>query len=70
VTGSRHDYFTPGTTPPRTTRAKAVAGLLVSGIGQALTLGIVPNPWKPFAASLVTIGTFYGVYKIPNRTVP
>ena len=50
--------------------AKAVTAFMIGIVGQAITLGLVPDKWRPLAESIVLAGITYGVYKIPNKTAP
>lgn len=47
----------------RTTKAKAWAALVIQGVGQALTLGVL------HAEAVLSAATIYGVYQTPNRPV-
>lgn len=51
----------------KTTKAKMWVALIVSVIGDALTIGIIPEAWRPLIISLTGAATVYGVYKVPNR---
>jgi hypothetical protein len=54
----------------RTTKAKAWAALAVQAIGQALTLGVLPASWLPYAEAIIGAATIIGVYQVPNRPAP
>jgi hypothetical protein len=53
----------------KVTRAKAWAALAVQVIGQALTLGLLPVSWRPYAELVVAAATVGTVYQVPNRPV-
>jgi hypothetical protein len=51
------------------TRAKAWAALAVQVVGQALTLGLLPESWRPYAELVVAAATVGTVHQVPNRPV-
>jgi hypothetical protein len=50
--------------------AKAIAALVVVGAGEAITYGVLPENWRPWAQIVVAVGAYAGVYRIPNRPAP
>jgi hypothetical protein len=50
--------------------AKAIAALAIGLVGEALTLSMVPDKWRPMAEGVVLAGITYGVYKVPNKLDP
>lgn len=54
----------------KTTKAKAWAALVIQGIGQAVTLGVLPQSWLPYAEAIFSAATILGVYGIKNRPIP
>jgi hypothetical protein len=53
----------------RTKPYKAVAGLLVFLVGEALTLGLVPNRWEGWAQLVIAAAVYGGVYAVRNPPV-
>jgi hypothetical protein len=53
-------------------KAKAIAALVVVGAGEAITYGILPESWRPWAQVVVAVGAAAGVYQTRNApaTVP
>ena len=49
------------------TKAKAWVALGVQLVGQALTLGLLPEQWRPHAEAVLVAATAIGVYSVPNR---
>lgn len=47
--------------------AKAVAALVVSVVGEVITLGILPDKYRVVAGVLVAIATAVVVYQVPNK---
>ena len=48
-------------------KAKAVAALVVVGAGEAITYGILPESWRPWAQVVVAVGAYIGVYAAPKN---
>ena len=46
--------------------AKAVAALVVVGAGEAITYGVLPESWRPWAQVVVAVGAAAGVYQTRN----
>lgn len=46
--------------------AKAIAALVVVGAGEAITYGVLPESWRPWAQVVVVVGAAAGVYRVPN----
>ena len=51
------------------TKAKAWVALGVQLVGQALTLGLLPEAWRPYAEAVLVAATAIGVYSVPNKPV-
>ncbi len=51
-------------------KAKAIAALVVVGAGEAITYGILPESWRPWAQVVVVVGAAAGVYRVPNAPTP
>jgi len=48
-------------------QAKAIAGLAVVVVGEALTFGVLPDRWRPYAQVVIGVAAYAGIYSIPNR---
>lgn len=53
----------------KTTRAKLYVAFAIQTIGQALTLGILPQSWRPYAEGIVGAATLVGVERTYNAPV-
>jgi hypothetical protein len=47
-------------------KAKAIAALVVVGAGEAITYGVLPESWRPWAQIVVVVGAYAGVYRTRN----
>ena len=47
--------------------AKAIAALVVVGTGEAITYGVLPESWRPWAQIVVAVGAYAGVYAAPKN---
>jgi hypothetical protein len=52
------------------TRTKAWVALIVSVIGDALTIGLIPEAWRPLAISITSAAVVLGVERARNRPIP
>ena len=46
-------------------RKAAIA--VVAAVGEAASLGLLPDPWSKYAAVLLAGAASYGVWKVPNQ---
>ena len=51
-------------------KAKAIAALVVVGASEAITYGVLPESWRPWAQVVVAVGAATGVYGIRNAPAP
>ena len=51
-------------------KAKAIAALVVVGAGEAITYGVLPESWRPWAQVVVVVGAAAGVYQTRNAPPP
>ncbi len=51
-------------------KAKAYAALAFGLVGEAVTLGLVPDRWQAVAGGFVALGVALGVYSVPNKVKP
>ena len=47
---------------------KAVIAV-VAAVGEAASLGLLPDPWSKYAAVVLAAAASYGVFKVPNAAV-
>jgi hypothetical protein len=48
-------------------RKKAVFALLVTGVGDAVTVGLIPERYQPLALAVVGAANILGVHQLRNR---
>ena len=47
-------------------QAKAIVALLLVGVGEAITYGVIPERYRAWAQIVLALGTYAGVYRVPN----
>jgi len=55
---------------PDLSRYRKLLVALVGAVAQALSLGLIPERYRPWAVMVISVATAAGVYVTPNRPPP